>query len=510
MTPGQPHQATAAVTVGLCVCAALLLSGCTASTTGALRLGKDQLGQVEAYQQFKAQRDAAARKHAAAQQPTTFQAQGAQGKYAHMGAAGDVFDDQPRMPRNQIVNQENGNYHQTAIALDGYPNAGTPYRFVNDDAPQGSPTMGQSAPAPGTPGGQNPSRQNPGGQDTMGLFGQAAGDAWNTRRNPGRSSPLEGPDNLRRISFTTEGADFDPVLDPTGQFIVYASTRHRERADLYMKRVDGTAVTQLTFDPGQDRMPTISPDGKKVAFASNRSGNWNIYLMNTEGGKAMQLTDDPSHEIHPSFSRDGTKLAYCMIGQQSGQWELVILDLNNPAQRRFIGFGLFPNFSPTQDKLVYQRARERGTRWFSVWTMDLEDGQGVRPTEIAASANAACITPDWSPDGRHVVFCTVIDPTADGATRPAQADVWMTTADGRSRINLTNSRFTNLQPTWAPDGTIFFVSDRSQSGVENIWATQPRKALRLVSPTPTRTNTADGQDPEAQTGAGTSASVPTP
>jgi len=471
MTPGdRPILIVAALGV------ALMLTGCQSSTTGSLRLGKDALSQVEEYQQFKAQRDAKARAHARSSQPTTFQAQGAAGKYAHMGASGDVFDKQPSMQRRDIMNQENANYPQQGPPQHGYPNGAAPFRFVNDGA-------------------------NPSTLGSMGLYGQAdAQTGWNPRQQPGRSSPLEGPDNLRRVSFPTEGADFDPVLDPSGEFVVYASTRHRERADLYLKHVDGTAVTQLTFDPGQDRMPTLSPDGKKVAFASNRSGNWDIYLMNTEGGKAMQLTSDPAHEIHPSFSRDGKTLAYCMIGQQSGQWELVLIDVDNPARKRFIGFGLFPNFSPTQDKLVYQRARERGTRWFSVWTMELEGDEGVRPTEIAASANAACITPDWSPDGQYVVFCTVIDPSADGSQRPAQADVWMTTADGRNRINLTNSRFTNLQPTWAPDGTIYFVSDRSQSGVENIWATQPRKALRLVSP-------ANGSESAESNNA--SASVPT-
>jgi len=479
MTLGKrPILTTAALGV------ALVLTGCQSSTTGSLRLGRDALDQVQEYKQFKEQRDAQARQHARNQQPTTFQAQGAQGKYAHMGAAGDVFDDQPTMRRAEIANQENAQYTQQTPPAHGYPNGASPYRFAS--------------------GGDNPATV--GG---LGLYGQADAErGWNPRRNPGRASPLEGPDNLRRVSFTTEGADFDPVLDPTGRFLVYASTRHRERADLYLKSVEGTAVTQLTSDPAHDRMPTISPDGKRVAFASNRAGNWDIYIMNTEGGKAMQLTSDPAHEIHPSFSRDGKQLVYSMIGQQSGQWELVIIDLDNPVRRKFIGFGLFPNFSPTEDKIVYQRARERGTRWFSVWTMDIEGGEAVRPTEIAASANAACITPEWSPDGQYVVFCTVIDPGADGNTRPQQADVWMTTADGRNRINLTNSRFTNLQPTWAPDGTIYFVSDRSQSGVENIWSTQPRKAIRLVSPTP------GAADPATASGDATagdaSASVPTP
>jgi len=295
--------------------------------------------------------------------------------------------------------------------------------------------------------------------------------------------------NIQRITFSTEGADFDPEVDPTGQWLIFASTRHRETSDLYFKRVDGSAVTQLTNDPGNDVMPAISPDGKQIAFASDRAGNWDIYLMDANGGQSMQVTNDSAHEIHPSFSPDGRWLVYCRYGEQSGDWELVVIELANPSTKRFIGYGLFPNWSPVDNKIVFQRARERGTRWFSIWTIDLVDGQAMRPTEIAASANAAVITPDFSPDGTHIVFCTVVDsgpPSTiagtgnNSADSPRQADIWMVDVDGRNRMNLTQSQFTNLQPVWAKDGTIFFTSNRSLARGENVWSIRPDRALAVA------------------------------
>ena len=100
---------------------------------------------------------------------------------------------------------------------------------------------------------------------------------------------------------------------------------------------------------------------------------------------------------------------------------------------------------------------------------------------MAPAPNSAVITPDWSPDGKHLVFCTVIEPNADDdEALVQQADVWIVTADGSDRANLTHSRFVNLQPVWSRTGTIYFVANRGRSGQENIWAIQPDGALRLV------------------------------
>ena len=311
----------------------------------------------------------------------------------------------------------------------------------------------------------------------LGLFGEQDDPA-----SP-RTSPLDTPDNLRQVTFAGEGSDFDPDIDPKGQWIAFASTRHRATSDIYLQRVGGTAVTQVSHDPGNDVMPAFSPDGKRIAFASDRSGNWDLYLQEIGGGQPIKLTDSPTSDLHPSFSPDGTKLVYCSYGAQSGQWELVVIDLQRPQDRRFLSHGLFPNWSPKGDKIVFQRSRARGTRWFSVWTLDIDaQGNAVRPTEIAASRNAAAITPHWSPDGQYLAFCTVLDPQNQKQERPSQADIWITTADGRGRVNLTNSPFASVQPVWAPDGTIYFVANRAPQGVENIWSIRADRATLALGP----------------------------
>ncbi len=321
---------------------------------------------------------------------------------------------------------------------------------------------------------------------TMNLYGEMPG------------SPEGLPDgqlaNLRQVSFAHDGADFDAAVSPDGQWLVYASTQHRPTADIYMKRIDGQTITQLTSDPANDTMPAISPDGKTLAFCSNRSGSWNIYLKPIDGGQAVQLTDSPSHELHPSWSPDSTQIIFSALGEQSGQWEMVLIDVDRPASRKFIGFGLFPEFSPADDKIVYQQARHRGTRWFSVWTMDIENGEGKRPTQIAASTNAAAITPTWSPDGKRLAFATVLNPRSnDPNRRPRSAELWVINIDGTGRVKLTGDRFVNLQPTWGKDGWVYFVTNRT--GTDNIWAARPTR---------TSISTGEGDAPDAE------AAVPIP
>ena len=275
--------------------------------------------------------------------------------------------------------------------------------------------------------------------------------------------------SLTQVSFASEGADFDPTIAPAGGWMAYASTQHAETADIYRKQIDGRTMVRLTSDPAEDVMPAISPDGRWIAFSSNRAGNWDVWLMPAEGGAATQLTSESDDELHPAFSPDGSRITYCRRNTRSDRWEIWTFELDRPGARTYVCDGLFPQWSPdpTRNTLLFQRARERGSRFYGIWTVEFRDGQAMSPTEIVSASDAAIMHPAWSPDGASICFCSVVRP--EGATAwSEQADLWVIGVDGTGRTALTDGRYRNMQPTWSPSGRIFFVSDRG--GSDCLWS----------------------------------------
>lgn len=310
---------------------------------------------------------------------------------------------------------------------------------------------------------------------SLSLFGEVDGVA-------GIVPQMGADENVWQVSFATEGSDFEPDVDSLGQYVVYASTQHTRSEDLYVKAVEGQTVRQLTNDPARDMMPAYSPDNRQIVFASDRNGNFDIFVMDSGGGTAVQITDSPAPELHPSWSPDGRFIVYCRLGEQSGRWEMWVTEFGNTAVRNFIGYGLFPEWSPDplSGKILFQRARERGSRLFGIWTIDFANGQGTRPTEIVSASNAAAINPSWSADGRMIVFSTIIDPHLATNGNEDLADLWVVNLDGSGKANLTNGHYRNLHPTWSPDGRIFFQSNRSYKDIDNIWSVSPDRPIRTA------------------------------
>ncbi len=353
-----------------------------------------------------------------------------------------------------------------------------------------------------------PSRHGFDYASNLNLFGDILAPSLPTEIDHFGNSPDVG--NISQVTFTHEGSDFDPTITPCGRFMVFSSTQHRPTADIYVRPINSQVVTQLTNSPFNDVMPSVSPCGQRIAFASDRNGNWDIFVMPASGGKAVQLTFEGAHELHPSWSPDGSSLVFCRLGQVSGRWELWVVDLNNTGMAHHIGFGLFPQWCPTpgtgvngSDKIVFQRSRERGERAFSVWTLDYKQGSAVNQTQIAYSNYSALINPTWSPDGKFVVYASVPNPSQWPTfhdAEPEEAALHMVDAFGMNHVRLTNGGSVDLMPTFGRNNDLYFVSNRN--GAENIWSMNTAQAVLAATgtfPTPNNyANTGKPRDGEEQ------------
>lgn len=328
------------------------------------------------------------------------------------------------------------------------------------------------------------------------LFGED--DSWpSLRALPADPIPLVANPNstdVSRVTFAEQGADFDPTISADGRFMVFASTQHNHNADIYLKNIGSTVLTQLTDDPARDVMPAISPNGEWIAFASDRLLDWNIYVMARAGGRPVQITSGSAAELHPSWSPDGATLAYSKLGQTSGRWEIWLTDVANTSAPHFIGYGLFPEWCPKPgtgpsggDMILFQRSAERGDRAFGIWTIEYNNGKVSSPSQLIGSASTAYINPTWSPDGSYVVFAAVDNPhevRAVDALNHEDCDLWMLAANGSTMVNLTAGSSSDLMPTWGNDGRIYFVSTRT--GQDNIWSMDAGEAMVAAGLSPTQ------------------------
>src|SRR2546425_746704 len=106
--------------------------------------------------------------------------------------------------------------------------------------------------------------------------------------------------------------------------IAFASSRGGN-SDIYTMNPDGTDVTQLTTDPGDDSEPAWSPDGTKIAFSTSRDldpaclqdpngfCNYEIYVMNADGSNQTRLTHESLPDVAPAWSPDGAKIVYGVV-----------------------------------------------------------------------------------------------------------------------------------------------------------------------------------------------------
>ena len=100
----------------------------------------------------------------------------------------------------------------------------------------------------------------------------------------------------------------EPGLSQPSGRIAFSSDRDGNW-EIYAINVDGSGLTRLTDQHGEDSSPRWSPDGQRILFQSDRDGNHEIFLMNADGSAVVRLTDD-NKDLAPQWSPDGPRIAF--------------------------------------------------------------------------------------------------------------------------------------------------------------------------------------------------------
>ena len=305
---------------------------------------------------------------------------------------------------------------------------------------------------------------------------------------------------VRQLTFN-QAADTKPVLTPDGQKVVYESAEAQASnpegdQEIYVMNADGSGNRNLTDNRAilDEWMPSISPDGKKIAYVSegeqvgNPQADPEIYAMNLDGSEQKNLTSNGESvsDVVPAFSPDGQKIAYSSGGVQTsnpdGEVEVYVMnatDGSNQTNLSNTGYGVSdhdPVFSPDGQKVAYasdgfQPSNPEGDE--EVYLMNATDGSAKNNLTNSGFGEESHPV-QFSPDGQKVLYSSQGVQTSNPE---GDEEVYlMNRSDGTGKKNLTNSAFDvyEVYSDFSPDGQKVFyqgfgVQPSNPEGDEEIY-----------------------------------------
>jgi Tol biopolymer transport system component/imidazolonepropionase-like amidohydrolase len=296
---------------------------------------------------------------------------------------------------------------------------------------------------------------------------------------PARVVEFSAEVSFTRPAFTPKRHRFDlagpqpvhgimhPALSPDGRQIAFAAL-----GDLWLMPVDG-APRRLTTDPALETAPAWSPDGKLLAYSSDRSGAMNIWIRDVQSGGDRQLTRQAVAAMLPAWSPDAARIAFV-----DAEGQLQVVDVTSGAVRKIhdhLNEPGRPSWSPDGSAVVMSSLKVYSTRFREGTNQVLRvpiDGSGDRWLDPAPHKSIGMredYGPVWSPDGTQMA--AIVD---------GLLTAWPVDRDG-APLGPPRPLSTDLagSPTWSRDSRqILYQTDTGMKIVD----VSARRVVRAIDP----------------------------
>ena len=271
-------------------------------------------------------------------------------------------------------------------------------------------------------------------------------------------------------------------IAPDGTRLLYSS--YPPGAAIWSVAVPSTGAasmadaTRLTSAGEMIEKLALSPDGRTLAFDSNREGQFDVWKMPAAGGAAQRITRSPDNEYVNDWSPDGRELVIHAV--RNHQRDLLVIPVDGssadpvattPLQEHHAGWG------PDGNSIVYDAPPKAGARGQAfVATRTARGAPWGSPRQVTRNGSG---DPKWSPDGRLIAFCVdyelrVIAPDGSGER---------TVFNGKSDHDLQEPNY----PVWSRDSRTIYFRIYDRSGQSSIWSigldgAPPRLLIRFDDP----------------------------
>ena len=189
-----------------------------------------------------------------------------------------------------------------------------------------------------------------------------------------------------------------------------------------------------------------------IAFSSTRDGNSEIYIMDTDGGNQVRLTNHPEEDSNPSWSPDGRRIAF-VSNRDKGYDHIYVMDSDGRHSTKLtkVGANRTPAWSPDGKKIVYVRSKGG----YQIWVMDADGGNKTRITHAGLN-----VYPAWSPDGNRIAFASF---------KGGLPEIYVMDANGNNQQQLTQHMAVTGHPSWSPDGQWIAYESQDEANRSQIY-----------------------------------------